>query len=91
VREHIKPSQKNQERRFEVVRVEGITVYLKESEVQEAACPLDTKWAVSQIRMYGADANFKGRLASLSRCPRVLEDAGYQVKIEEEKTPETEY
>lgn len=64
------------------MRVEGTKVILKPEEVVEE-CPLRPNWAARMIQIYGADSNLKGRLGKFSRCPKVLDLAGYQVEIEE--------
>jgi len=64
------------------MRIEGRRVILKRDEI--GSCPIRKGWAVGMIRNYGVREDFKGALAEFVRCPEVLEEAGYEVVIEEE-------
>lgn len=63
------------------MRVEGRKVYLKPEEVS-TECPVKPAWAARMIEVYGPDAELRGRLGRFSRCPEVLDLAGYEVEIE---------
>lgn len=65
------------------MKVERRRVTLNREEVSHE-CPIKPKWAASMVQIYGPDADLKGRLGRYSRCPEVLELAGYEVQIEGE-------
>jgi len=62
------------------MKVIGNNVILREDEVS-VACPHDTSWGAAMVRIYGPDTGFKGRLKILSKCPKVITDAGYKVTV----------
>lgn len=62
------------------MRVIRDIIILLEGELSDE-CPRNVRWGSSMVALYGPDAEFRGRLKKMSRCPEVLTDAGYQVRI----------
>lgn len=65
----------------------GNTVVLLRDELSPV-CVKDPAWAAKLIRLYGVDAEYRGRLKSLSKCEAVLTAAGYTVRIVDSPTEE---
>ena len=54
-------------------------IVLKESELSKE-CPLNPKWAARMLEM-----GIGGKLEKFKKCKNVLEEMGYEVKIEKGK------
>ena len=64
------------------VEIQGRHIRIRASEIDDAACPSKPKWAASQIEQFGlALAQQIPRLAPFTRCPTVLELAGFTVEV----------
>ena len=64
------------------MEISGRHIKIRASEVDDAACPTKPKWAASQLEQFGLPlAQEIPRLAPFTRCPSVLELAGFTVEI----------
>jgi len=64
------------------MEVNGKHIKLNESELENGACPINPRWAGSQIERLGIPiAEGSPKLAPFTRCPGVLKAAGYTVEI----------
>jgi hypothetical protein len=66
------------------MEIKGQEVYLSKAEVESATCPLNTKWIVAALSLYGIEKKFNSEiLESAKRCPEILKKLGYRVKLKE--------
>jgi len=66
------------------MEVKGRKVVLSRKEVEEEGlCPINRRWAIAALKLFGPTNNPRSRLYFFSRCPEVLKEAGYQVEIME--------
>lgn len=64
------------------MKVTGRKVELRASEVDDASCPIDPRWAALQIRRYGLSLVAESKkLSRFGKCPGVLAEAGYEVVV----------
>ena len=66
------------------MRIEGKTVYLHREEISDV-CPADPRWAVRALQMYGVRSTYKSEILNTAvRCPKILEELGFKVVVEDE-------
>jgi hypothetical protein len=66
------------------MEIKGSEVYLTEDEVKSATCPLNVRWAVGMLAVYGLERKFKSELLeSAKKCPEVLKKLGFRVRLKE--------
>ncbi|RKX55914.1 MAG: hypothetical protein DRP29_10095 [Thermodesulfobacteriota bacterium] len=63
-------------------------IYLSREDLEEGICPINERWAISMLRMFGPGIKKKGVLYHAIRCPEVAKKAfepfGWKVIIEGE-------
>jgi len=73
------------------VEVRQGVVYLSRDEVDEGTCPVNLRWAASQIQIYGpARCARSGKLSELLSCVSLLESVGLDYVILDEVESEAE-
>ncbi len=64
------------------MEIEGTHVKLHRSEIRDGASPLNPTWAANQISRLGLEKAVQSwQLARYTKCPEVLQAAGYSVEI----------
>jgi len=63
-------------------------IYLSKKDVEEGVCPINRRWAVSMLRLFGPQLRKEGILSRAIRCPEVAKEAfepyGWKVVVEGE-------
>jgi len=64
-------------------------IYLTKKDVEEGVCPINRRWAVSMLRLFGPQLRKEGILSRAIRCPDVAKEAfepfGWKVVVEGEE------
>ena len=64
-------------------------IYLSKKDVEEGVCPINRRWAVSMLRLFGPQLRKEGILSRAIRCPDVAKEAfepfGWKVVVEGEE------
>ena len=68
------------------MKVDGLKITLKKSELDDAECPVNPAWGAGMIGSLGLSRVIDSpRLEGLSRCPEVLKAAGFEVFVEDDE------
>jgi len=69
-------------------------IYLTKKDIEEGVCPINRRWAVSMLRLFGPELRKEGILSRAIRCPDVAKEAfepyGWKVIVEGEETKAVE-